>query len=313
MKYITHFGLKRLLGICTGALMALLLVIGLTGPAQAATSASIPSSITVMAATGKSCPAAVKSRPTLRVGATGACVKVMQQLLINKGYNVGAAKADGIYGSYTKSAVVKFQRNSKLLPDAIVGPVTWGALVAKKAMNNKQPSSSPAILTFDDCPRSKSSANATLKAANSLKIHLRLYVTGDCLKRGNFDIAYARKMGHTVCSHSNTHASLPSLSLAGIRKEMTVKGLKTNCARPPYGAVNNNVRKVFKEKGLRLDLWTVDTNDWRGKSKSQVVNYVIANTRSGSVVLMHMQHKAFNESALRSMKSGLNKRGIAVK
>lgn len=310
MTYLSIPGLKRLLCLGIGAFTAALLVLGLVGPAQAATSVATPSAVTITTATGKTCPSAVTSRPTLTQGATGACVKVLQQLLIGKGYNVGAAKADGVFGSYTKNAVKKFQADNRLKQDAIVGPITWAALVAKKSATTKK---SPAILTFDDCPASKSSANATLKAANELKLHLRLYVTGNCLKQGKFDVAYARKMGHTVCGHSNTHAHLPSLSLSGVRKEMTTPGLKTNCARPPYGAVNANVKKVFKEKGLRLDLWTVDTNDWRGKSQSQIVNYVVANTTHGDVVLMHLQHKAFNKSALKAIKTGLNKRGVAVK
>lgn len=313
--HLSLFGSKRLFRTCVGVFSALLLVLGLTGPAQGAASVTTPTSVTISAATGKACPTAVSNRPTLRVGDTGACVKVMQQLLLDKGYVIGTAKPDGIYGPKTKKAVLAFQKDAKLVQDAVVGPITWGSLTSKstaKPRGNPKTSGAPAILTFDDCPVSKKSANETFETAHDLKIHLRLYVTGDCLKKGKFDVTYAKKMGHEVCSHSNTHAYLPGLSLAGIRKEMAVP-LKTNCARPPYGAVNANVKKVFKEKGLRLDLWTIDTNDWRGKSQSQVVSYVTTHSQRGSVVLMHMQHKAFNPSALKAMKSGLNKRGIAVK
>jgi peptidoglycan/xylan/chitin deacetylase (PgdA/CDA1 family) len=65
-------------------------------------------------------------------------------------------------------------------------------------------------------------------------------------------------------------------------------------------------------QGIRLWTWTVDTNDWRGKSRTQVVSYVIGNSAQGSTVLMHMNHAAFNAQSIREMKSGLNRRGLQV-
>ena len=314
--HLSLFGPKKLLRICAGAIFALLLVLGLTSPAQGTATTAPPTSISVTAtiATGKTCPATVANRSTLREGNIGACVKVMQQLLLDKGYAIGTIRPDGYYGPKTKKAVLAYQKDVRLVQDAVVGPITWGSLTrtARTPHPDSNVTDTPVIFTFDDCPISKQSANTTLKAARNLNMHLRLYVTGECLNRDKLDVAYARKMGHEVCSHSNTHAYLPGLSLAGIRKEMTIP-LKTSCARPPYGATSANVKKVFNEKGLRLDLWTIDTNDWRGKSQEQIVSYVTTHSQRGSVVLMHMQHKAFNPSALKAMKQGLQSRGIAVK
>jgi len=60
---------------------------------------------------------------TLRIGSKGPTVKLVQSLLARIGYNPGAV--DGIYGSRTASAVAAFQRNNGLVPDGIVGPLTW--------------------------------------------------------------------------------------------------------------------------------------------------------------------------------------------
>jgi peptidoglycan hydrolase-like protein with peptidoglycan-binding domain len=61
-----------------------------------------------------------RSRPTLRRGARGAAVSVMQT-------RIGVA-ADGIFGPMTEAAVRAFQRGHNLVPDGIFGPRSWAAL-----------------------------------------------------------------------------------------------------------------------------------------------------------------------------------------
>lgn len=67
--------------------------------------------------------------PTLRVGANSDVVKALQLLLIYYGYDCGPDGADGDYGSKTKEAVVKLQKDRNLDSDGIVGPLTWAALL----------------------------------------------------------------------------------------------------------------------------------------------------------------------------------------
>jgi len=59
-------------------------------------------------------------RPTLRRGAKGDLVEEIQA-------KVGA-KVDGDFGPKTEAAVRQFQREHGLVPDGIVGPLTWSAL-----------------------------------------------------------------------------------------------------------------------------------------------------------------------------------------
>ncbi len=53
-------------------------------------------------------------------------IQLVQQRLKNWGYYTGSV--DGIYGSLTKSAVMKFQKNNGLQVDGIVGPETAAAI-----------------------------------------------------------------------------------------------------------------------------------------------------------------------------------------
>lgn len=62
----------------------------------------------------------------LKIGVTSNDVGVAQFKLKSLGYDVG--KVDGIYGTKTENAVVKYQQNNKLKVDGIIGNNTWSKL-----------------------------------------------------------------------------------------------------------------------------------------------------------------------------------------
>ena len=64
--------------------------------------------------------------PTLRTGATGNFVTILQYLLNQNGANL---VVDGNFGGNTQRAVVDFQRNNNLTQDGIVGRNTWNKLL----------------------------------------------------------------------------------------------------------------------------------------------------------------------------------------
>lgn len=55
-------------------------------------------------------------------------VKIFQEKLLAKGYNLGRCGSDGYFGKYTFEAVTGFQRDNGLLVDGIVGINTWNKL-----------------------------------------------------------------------------------------------------------------------------------------------------------------------------------------
>ena len=69
------------------------------------------------------------SLPTIRKGDSGNAVKILQLALVAQEYNIGTYGIDGDFGFDTESAVKRFQKNSKIAVDGIVGKDTWGKLL----------------------------------------------------------------------------------------------------------------------------------------------------------------------------------------
>src|SRR3954453_4725367 len=69
---------------------------------------------------------ATKKAPTLRRGSRGASVEDLQSKLNDAGF--GPLKVDGIFGPLTQKSVRAFQRESRLVPDSVVGKKTWAKL-----------------------------------------------------------------------------------------------------------------------------------------------------------------------------------------
>jgi peptidoglycan hydrolase-like protein with peptidoglycan-binding domain len=100
---------------------------GIVGPntwgklkdAETSTPAPVPTPVP------PSTPPAPKVMPLVKKGSTGSVVRVLQTVLIKRGYRLSV---DGVFGSKTRSAVIRFQMTHFLVPDGVVGPKTWKKL-----------------------------------------------------------------------------------------------------------------------------------------------------------------------------------------
>ncbi len=70
---------------------------------------------------------------SLSLGASGEEVKKLQQQLLNAGYDLGDAGADGDFGSLTQSALQQYQRDKGLAADGVYGPETQKSLLGESA------------------------------------------------------------------------------------------------------------------------------------------------------------------------------------
>lgn len=69
--------------------------------------------------------------PTLKRGNKGEKVAILQQLLIDRGYQLPRYGVDGDYGAETEAAVKQFQKDHGLKVDGIAGEKTWAYLMGE--------------------------------------------------------------------------------------------------------------------------------------------------------------------------------------
>lgn len=208
------------------------------------------------------------------------------------------------------------------IPTALPNPLPSGWVVGKPISDRRIPpgegnahgpnTTDKVLLTFDDCPTSLQGFKSTIEGIEALGVRVVLFPTGNCIKKGEIDIDFARDHGMFVYSHSVTHPQLSKLSEAGIRKELQPPAVQGAYVRPPFGAVNPLVRSVAKSMGMKTWLWDFDSEDWKGKPRDQVIYEVIHYTEPGDTVLMHMQWHGFDVDAVDQMKQGLAARGLQL-
>jgi hypothetical protein len=72
-----------------------------------------------------------QTAPVLKMGSRGKLVSNVQGLMKALGYL--SVQPNGIYGSQTRAAVMRFQRANGINPDGVVGARTWMAIMRANA------------------------------------------------------------------------------------------------------------------------------------------------------------------------------------
>lgn len=148
-------------------------------------------------------------------------------------------------------------------------------------------------LTFDDGPHPKVTGHI-LDVLEKNGVCATFFVLGSRIERHEDMLTRMDELGCEIGNHSFSHADLTRLSKADCQRELSdtdaeirrVTGHEASVVRPPYGYYNKAVRSAADRP---LILWTVDTNDWRGKAPGEIADYVIQQAKEGSVILMHDQ------------------------
>jgi peptidoglycan/xylan/chitin deacetylase (PgdA/CDA1 family) len=100
--------------------------------------------------------------------------------------------------------------------------------------------------------------------------------------------------GHEIANHSWFHDDLTKLSAEAVRRDLAktnrrladLTGERPTLFRPPYGAVNQQVRRVASSLDLRTVLWDADSIDWMSDCR-EIVRRVLDRVHPGATVLLH--------------------------
>lgn len=149
-------------------------------------------------------------------------------------------------------------------------------------------------LTFDDGPHPKITSKV-LKILQKYDVKATFFVIGINAKRYPDDLKQIVLDGHEIGNHTYSHNILKSMSKEEIEKEISdterqveeIASYNMSLLRPPCGLYDDTLVDIAREKGLKIVLWAVDTNDWAHQSTSSITKNVIRNAKNGDIVLFH--------------------------
>lgn len=161
-------------------------------------------------------------------------------------------------------------------------------------------------ITFDDGP----SGEVTQTLLNGLaqrNVRATFFLCGYRIKIFPGQPQTIAAQGHELALHTMDHASLPALSEAGIRAQLEgmlsllPAGSKISLMRPPGGAYNDSVKKVCKDLGLSVIMWSTDPLDWATGDAATVASRVTAGAQDGGIILLHDLRMSSVQGALRAI------------
>ncbi len=167
------------------------------------------------------------------------------------------------------------------------------------ASYNSVHTSKPVLaLTFDDGPHPELTPRL-LDILRAEGVRATFYVVGKNVE------AYpdiARRIvaeGHEIANHSWSHPALPGLGSARLNQELEgtsavierVTGRRPSNMRPPYGALNERVRRtILNDHKMDIILWSVDPLDWKRPGAAVVTQRLVEGAQPGAIMLAHDIH-----------------------
>lgn len=164
-------------------------------------------------------------------------------------------------------------------------------------------------LTFDD---GYVGLNEKIGALNALGVQAIFFLTGGAIRGHPRDVQWLIDSGHLLGNHTYSHQNLTRVGSPAIAHDLQaceqaaqdIAGVSTlPYMRPPYGAVNQTVRRAAADLGYDTVLWNWDTRDWAGASAVSIARNV-----GPGIVLMHTQGRN-TVSALDNVVPALQEQG----
>ena len=158
-------------------------------------------------------------------------------------------------------------------------------------------------LTFDDGPHPKNTPRIleTLKTYDGAST---FFMVGTNVERYPDVVLQVAENGSEIASHTYNHPNLTRLSADSLNvqlnrvselvNDLTHQQIQIQTLRPPYGAVNEQVKKASPTP---LILWSLDTLDWKTRSAEKTVDLVLSQVEDGDIILMHDIHAESADAA----------------
>lgn len=146
-------------------------------------------------------------------------------------------------------------------------------------------------LTFDDGPKRKTTTKI-LSVLEKYNAKATFFIVGN-MAEGNEDILKrAYDLGCQIGNHSYSHSMLTKIPIEDAKKEINktsnitykATGDYTRIGRPPYGALNHEVKEASRIEWFN---WSIDTYDWKTRDADSIYKNIMDNIGNYDVILMH--------------------------
>lgn len=156
-------------------------------------------------------------------------------------------------------------------------------------------------LTFDDGPGART--EELLDVLDRHGARATFFMQGVNVERYGDAVKKMTDIGCEIGNHSYDHPYLTKLDEKGIREQIGKTdallaekgGQRSTVMRPPFGAINEDVKKYV---GKPLILWSIDTLDWKTRNAKATIDTVMKNVSDGDIILMHDIHKESIDAAI---------------
>lgn len=158
-------------------------------------------------------------------------------------------------------------------------------------------------LTFDDGPHPRNTPRI-LEALKAYDGASTFFMVGTNVERYPDVVLQVAENGSEIASHTYSHPNLTRLSADSLNvqlnrvselvDELTHQQIQIKTLRPPYGAVNEQVKEASPTP---LILWSLDTLDWKTRSAEKTVDLVLSQVEDGDIILMHDIHAESADAA----------------
>jgi peptidoglycan/xylan/chitin deacetylase (PgdA/CDA1 family) len=156
------------------------------------------------------------------------------------------------------------------------------------------PKQTALALSFDDGPDLKYTPKI-LDILKKYKVKATFFVVGALVQKYPATFHRIIREGHAVGNHGYQHLKICELTPDKARYQLTKNqeiitkngGPRQLIFRPPYGALDPASINLINKQGYQIILWTIDSFDWRGLKKQQVITNVVPHINHGYIVLQH--------------------------
>ncbi|MFD1677007.1 polysaccharide deacetylase family protein [Alicyclobacillus fodiniaquatilis] len=149
-------------------------------------------------------------------------------------------------------------------------------------------------LTFDDGPDAVYTP-LILDILHKEHVKATFFVLGYRSQQSPYIIRRIHNDGHEIGNHGFYHTYIAHKSKQWVERDISrtdaaieaICGVKPKYFRPPGGILSESDGALVRKAGHPIAMWTLDTNDWKGKPASSIISIVKREARPNAIILMH--------------------------